>query len=507
MEDMTKREKSEYKNQLIRLRNDINDALAALAAAQKIDMTDASKQNLCAFLVLQNLTQPALNDQLIEQGFSSLQTITPHILHSINKMIDHFSTNGLSEQPENFIDVQGARFLKNMRNFELLGKNEHDPPAIMVTLDQSILTNPEIFKDLLRSGMTIARINCAHDYYEVWKKLIAGVRNAEEEIQGEKPNTRCKIYMDLPGSKIRVGNLDKMVITKPSGELQEKQMTIKVKKDDILRISKRARYPGKPKTKTEPATIGITLPVALNNVRPGDKVFIDDGKICGKVVHVTSEFIDVKIILARQKKEQIKPGSGINFPDSLVYLNVPTISEKEIQILSLIAPMVDLIGISYIHYPNDIRKLKGHLAKLTDRKIGIIAKIETKAAMLALTKIILEGLNYDLFGVMIARGDLALEIGYQQLAKAQEGILEICRAAHIPVIWATDVLNRMNKKGTPLRTELTDAYMGLRADCIMINKGPYVPKSVKFIQQLDELNKDPLLEIRNSVVPFVQYGF
>jgi len=341
----------------------------------------------------------------------------------------------------------------------------------------------------------------------VWKKLIAGVRNAEEEIQGEKPNTRCKIYMDLPGSKIRVGNLDKMVITKPSGELQEKQMTIKVKKDDILRISKRARYPGKPKTKTEPATIGITLPVALNNVRPGDKVFIDDGKICGKVVHVTSEFIDVKIILARQKKEQIKPGSGINFPDSLVYLNVPTISEKEIQILSLIAPMVDLIGISYIHYPNDIRKLKGHLAKLTDRKIGIIAKIETKAAMLALTKIILEGLNYDLFGVMIARGDLALEIGYQQLAKAQEGILEICRAAHIPVIWATDVLNRMNKKGTPLRTELTDAYMGLRADCIMINKGPYVPKSVKFIQQLDELNKDPLLEIRNSVVPFVQYGF
>ncbi|RLL42660.1 hypothetical protein D8M04_13970 [Oceanobacillus piezotolerans] len=596
MEKFTNSNKSESVHQLIRLRDEMDQFLIHLADSQHIDMTDGSKQNLGAFLALQKFSNPALHSYLVEEGFSSIDSISPHVLYSLNKMISHLSSNGV-QQNENYIDRKNAIYLKNHRNQEVLGKLEEDPISIMVTLDKTMLKKPAIFKELLRAGMTIARINLARDY-SVWKKLIENIRAAEKEL-GLDPNRKCKIYMDLPGPKIRVNDFKKITVplkintekTSPIGylvsnnskdslksdyfqininideftnfatgqiipfidsngakrnftvreiisstclkvelnksailneetiielsqenkckltNLLERKVTIKVKKGDILRIYKSQHYLGKPRSKGEPASIGITIPEALRDVRVRDKVFIDDGNICAVVLGITDEYVEVEITLTRNKREEIKPDKGLNFPDSLVYLNVPAITETDIKILPEIIPFVDLIGISFIHQPNDIVILKGYLDQHSGRKIGVIAKIETKYALLSLSRIILEGLNLDLFGVMIARGDLAIEIGYEQLAKAQEGILEICRAAHVPVIWATSILHNMNKKGIPLRAELTDAYMGLRADCIMMNKGPYVSNSVKLLQHLDHINKDPLLEFRNSVLSFAQIGF
>lgn len=182
-------------------------------------------------------------------------------------------------------------------------------------------------------------------------------------------------------------------------------------------------------------------------------------------------------------------GKGLNLPDSSVYTHVSAITEADIETLSLIAPIADLIGISFVHNPADIQALRLHLGQLTDRKIGVIAKIETKSAALALANILLEGLKQDLFGVMIARGDLVVESGFEQFANVQEEILNLCQAAHLPVIWATGILEQLNKTGMPVRSELTDAYMGLRADCVMLNKGPYVTSSVKFLRQLYKLNE------------------
>ncbi|WP_338449491.1 pyruvate kinase [Niallia oryzisoli] len=588
--------KNELIDQLIQLRDEIEDSLFDLSNSHQIDMTDASKQNLCAFLALQRFLNPALDSFLVQEGFSSIQMMSPHVLYSLNKIISHLSPN--QRQNDHYIDIEHAVYLKNQRNQELLGKSEEDPISIMVTLDKTMLDTPEIFKDLLRAGMTIARINLARDH-SVWKKLVEGIRAAEEELGFETQDRTCKIYMDLPGPKIRVGDLRKikvplkintkktsavgylmsqkshenpikdgfvikinideftnaaagqiihftdakgrkrfftiLEIVSPAclkvelnksailnGEtivelspdkkskltnLLEGPVTIKVKMGDILRIYKSYHYLGKPTMNGEPASIGITLPEALRNVRPKDRVFFDDGNICGVVLEVNDHYLDVEIILTRNNVETIKPDRGVNFPDSLVFLSVPAITKMDITMLAEIIPFVDLIGISFIHHPNDIRILKGYLDQYTERKIGVIAKIETKYALLSLTKIVLEGVNLDLFGVMIARGDLAIEIGYEQLAKAQEGILEICRAAHAPVIWATSILNQMNKTGIPLRAELTDAYTGLRSDCIMINKGPYISNSVKFLQQLDQIKKDPLLEFRNSLLSFVQYDF
>lgn len=499
-------------NQLLQLQREIDCTLSTHAMEQNIDMADASKHNLCAFLALQNYTNPSLESLLIEEGFASVASISPHILYSLNKMIHHLDSSTTDSHPENYIDVQSAQYVQRIRSFELLGKEEFDSPAIMVTLDKSMIGNPEIFTNLLQAGMTIARINCAHDCYDVWVKLIEQLRAAEQNLYHKQPMNRCKIYMDLPGPKIRITPFQQRKIPmriEEEGKKSERKNSaiIKVRKGDLLRIYKKENFFGKPKSKLEPASIGITFPKALIYVKGGDRVFIDDGNIGGKVIHVTEDYVDVKIILTRRRKEHVKPGKGINFTDSPVYKSIEAITKQDKETLAQIVPIADLIGISYINGRDDLRKIKKLIDQQTKKRIGLIAKIETKSAMLELTNIILEGLNLDLFGVMIARGDLAIEVGYEQLAKAQEGILAICRAAHIPVIWATDVLDRLNKKGIPQRPELTDVYMGLRADCIMLNKGPFVHESIKFINQLEQLNKDPLLNLRNGNISFVQHGF
>jgi pyruvate kinase len=100
---------------------------------------------------------------------------------------------------------------------------------------------------------------------------------------------------------------------------------------------------------------------------------------------------------------------------------------------------------------------------------------------------------------MIARGDLAVEIGYQRLAEIQEEILWLCEAAHMPVIWATQVLETLVKKGIPSRAEMTDAAMSERAECVMLNKGPFIAEAVTILDdvltrmQAHQMKKTPQL--------------
>jgi pyruvate kinase len=463
----------------------------------KSDGSDPSKENLFSYLALNAIVDPVVNSILIEEGFIPLNKSCPHIMHSMNKILEHLE--GKSEE-SNYITIQESKVRKEERTVELFGRSRNTTPHIMVTLDQSMLENPTIFEELIRSGMTIARINCAHDNLETWESLIRTLRATEEKLSSENVNavSSCKIYIDLPGPKIRIGEFTTM---------GEEIVVIKVKAGDKLRIYRNSNYLGGPSYEEDPASIGITIPKALQNVRVGDRIYIDDGRIFAKVSSVNREYIDSEIVLTRKKVEKLKPNKGINFPDSLVHLSVPTISETDLTILDDMHKEIDIVGISFIHQPNDIKIVKEKLNQLSSGKVGIVAKIETKQALFTLSQLLLEGLNHHPFGVMIARGDLAVEIGMEQLASAQEGIMELCDAAHIPVIWATGVLDRMNKKKIPTISELTDTYFGLRADCIMLNKGPYVPSSLEFIQQLNQINKDYMFHSRESLLPFVQYGF
>lgn len=111
-------------------------------------------------------------------------------------------------------------------------------------------------------------------------------------------------------------------------------------------------------------------------------------------------------------------------------------------------------------------------------------KIETKQGFHNLPSILLTAMRSPCFGVMIARGDLAVECGFERMAEVQEEILWLCEAAHVPVIWATQVLESVAKKGTPSRAEITDAAMGHRAECVMLNKGPYILNAVRTLDDI-----------------------
>lgn len=115
---------------------------------------------------------------------------------------------------------------------------------------------------------------------------------------------------------------------------------------------------------------------------------------------------------------------------------------------------------------------------------GIVLKIETPRGFDNLPSMILKAMETPLCGVMIARGDLAIECGFGRLAEVQEQILWISEAAHVPVIWATQVLEGLAKQGLPTRAEVTDAAMGERAECIMLNKGDHIVEATLALSEI-----------------------
>ncbi|MCX5758586.1 MAG: pyruvate kinase, partial [Candidatus Hydrogenedentes bacterium] len=142
---------------------------------------------------------------------------------------------------------------------------------------------------------------------------------------------------------------------------------------------------------------------------------------------------------------------------------------------------------SFVQRVSDIgmlqKELESHVGDRA-RTIAIVAKAETAASVKNLPDLIIHAAGKQPFGVMIARGDLAVEIGYQRLAEIQEEILWLCEAAHVPVIWATQVLETLVKDGVPSRAEITDAAMAERAECVMLNKGPFLVDAVTILDDV-----------------------
>jgi pyruvate kinase len=145
--------------------------------------------------------------------------------------------------------------------------------------------------------------------------------------------------------------------------------------------------------------------------------------------------------------------------------------------------------------------LQSHLEKLGGRPQGIILKIETRRGFEQLPRLLLAAMRSPRVGVMIARGDLAVECGYERLAELQEEILWICEAAHVPVIWATQVLEGLAKEGCPSRAEITDAAMSERAECVMLNKGPHIGRAVSVLDNILRRMQDHQNKKRSMLRP------
>jgi len=225
-----------------------------------------------------------------------------------------------------------------------------------------------------------------------------------------------------------------------------------------------------------PSTIGVAQPDFLDHVLVGEKIKLDDGKIGGIIRAVEGDRIQVEIVQARAKGSKLRAEKGINLPES--ELRVSPLTSDDIAALDFIAGNADMLGYSFVRSESDVRDLQSRMEKLGAEDVGIVLKIETRQAFEQLPSLLLTAMRSPRIGVMIARGDLAVECGYQRLAEVQEQILWICEAAHVPVIWATQVLESLAKEGVPSRSEITDAAAGVRAECVMLNKGPYIVKAV-----------------------------
>ena len=114
----------------------------------------------------------------------------------------------------------------------------------------------------------------------------------------------------------------------------------------------------------------------------------------------------------------------------------------------------------------------------------MVFKIENKEAFENFPDILIKGMERNKIGVMIARGDLAVEIGFERISEVQNQILWLCEAAHVPVIWATQVLDNLARTGIPTRAEISDAALAAQAECVMLNKGPYINQAIQVLKNI-----------------------
>jgi len=550
-----------------------------------------SARNLLQYLALRRRDLRPLQAQLTQLGLSSLGRSESHVLATIEavlwtlrKLADQADAQGLPATTGAAF-ATGSRLLRE-HSERLLGQTPDGAGShIMVTMPTEAADNYELVQELLRSGMTCMRINCAHDGPGLWSRMIDNLRRAEQRL-----GRRCRISMDLAGPKLRTGPmcpgpavlkirprrdvrgrvvspatlwlfdaaerpqapvpadhqlaadrawLDRLrtgdevtlldardakrrlaVIERaPGGCLLECNKTVYLSEDTRLRhrrhrdkgasttvggiIGKESALrlcpgdelmliaedlPGRSAVLDEqgrvlqPATISCTLPEIIRQVKQGEEVWFDDGRIGGLVEQAAPGGLTIRITHALAAGSKLGADKGINFPGS--ELQLPALTAKDRDDLKFAARHADIVALSFANNVADVSALIEQLREYGNQQAGIVLKIETLAGFRNLPAMLLRAMCMPSCGVMIARGDLAVEMGFARLAEVQEEILWLSEAAHVPVIWATQVLENLAKHGAPTRAEITDAAMGRRAECASLNKGPYIVEAVKTLDDI-----------------------
>lgn len=253
------------------------------------------------------------------------------------------------------------------------------------------------------------------------------------------------------------------------------------------------------------ARIGCSLPVLVTAAEVGDRVLLDDGKIATVVERTGATECRLRVLVAASTGSKLRAEKGVNVPDTA--LPIPMLSAPDEEALAVAVHVADMVAVSFLRSEADVDVVQDRMSALGRPDLGLVLKIETQAAFHRLPAILLHGLRSARLGVMIARGDLAVEVGYERLAELQEEILWLSEAAHLPVIWATEVLDRLARTGRPSRAEVTDAAMSQRAECVMLNKGPYVDTAITVLDHIlrrmagHQRKKTPLLRPLLSWMP------
>lgn len=288
----------------------------------------------------------------------------------------------------------------------------------------------------------------------------------------------------VPGTTLRRSRDPHGVAT--VGPLPAAEGALTLREGDLL-ILTRDLEPGRAATvdrdgrTVTPASVGCTIPEVFDDVRAGESIWFDDGKIGGVIEGVDADRLRVRVTHTGTGGRKLRADKGINLPDTP--LRLPALTASDVEDLAFVAEHADVVELSFANSAADVEELNSHLARL-GRRPAVVLKVETRRGFQNLPDMLLTAMRGACCGVMIARGDLAVECGFERLAEVQEEILWVCEAAHVPVIWATQVLETMAKEGLPSRAEVTDAAMGHRAECVMLNKGPHVRAAVRVLDDI-----------------------
>lgn len=416
-------------------------------------------RNLADYLAIRHHDLTALQSRLVALGLSSLGRAEAHIRPSLQaleatlaRLVGQPATwprpEAFREGPDRIGAAQEAFFGPHPVSHAT---------RIMVTLPSEAADEPGLVAQLLDAGANCLRINCAHDGPEVWARMLAHIRAADA-----RRGYPCPVLMDLGGPKIRVTEVFEA-------------------RRHLLRGDRFRIVLGAGDLDGETPALTISEPGLIARLRPGNTVLIDDGKIAAAVVARDGHGVLLEVRTARAKGVKLKVEKGVNLPGQ--ELDLPPLTAKDLQDLDFVARHADIVGYSFVQRPEDVALLANELARRRGAALPqpLMLKIETPLAVKNLPRLLIAAGGRAPVAVMIARGDLALEVGAERLSELQEEILWLCEAAQVPVVWATQVLETLVKEGAPSRAEVTDAAMGQRAECVMLNKGPFIAEGVAFL--------------------------
>jgi len=318
-------------------------------------------------------------------------------------------------------------------------------------------SSPEMIKALILAGMDVARLNFSHGNYTDHAKVIHAIRAISEELG--KPIT---LLQDLQGPKIRVGQL-------AGGEIE-------LVNGDLVSLVPEAEYHG------QSSMVPLDYPHAAEEARPGTCILLADGLFQLEVEEIKGNVLICRIIDGGILKNR----KGVNFPD--LKLKLPSMTEKDKQDLEFgLKNGVDWISLSFVRCAEDVRDLKKFIHDRGYSK-PVIAKIEKPQAVENLEEILDE-----VHGIMVARGDLGVEMFPEKVPMIQKHIIEQCNRRGLPVITATQMLESMIHEPRPTRAEANDVANAIidGTDCTMLSGESAVGEfPVKSVEMMDRIARE-----------------
>ncbi len=328
----------------------------------------------------------------------------------------------------------------------------------------------EVIKKMIEQGVDVFRINFSHANYEDVKERIALIRGLSDEY-----GYNTSILADLQGPKLRVGIMSEDVIVEPG---------------DYISFCTGEEFKGNSKK------VYMNYANFPRDVKTGERILLDDGKLIFEVVDTDGkQEVKAKVI----QGGPLKSKKGVNLPNTNISL--PALTEKDIKdAIFAIGQEVDWLALSFVRHSQDLMDLQAIINEHSEHKIPIIAKIEKPEAVENIDKIVA---YCD--GLMVARGDLGVEVPAQEVPLIQKQLVLRAKKARIPVIIATQMMETMITSLTPTRAEVNDVANSVMdgADAVMLSGETSVGKyPVQVIEQMTRIIKSvedsPLINVPHS---------